>query len=184
LLGGIYPGSSLIASDVCAARKAPLHLALWDTSPKVIENLMTVFAGRECAIHARAATVEESDVRTANFLLIDPPNVTRKNWNEIRPFLQAGGAPQIRCVGRGSVLLWLPVSDGTGSLAPDRISEASEINCKTTKVIWARGFGMVGCLLIYRLSDAASKALRDAVDAVVSIAPVAHGVKWTCSHHP
>lgn len=180
LLGGIYPGSSLIASDVCAARKAPVHLALWDTSPKVIENLMTVFAGRDCEIYTRTATFEECDVKAANFLLIDPPNVTERNWKEIHRFLQ-GGPP---------VLLWLPVFADTSSSPPREHArsegirkEATATGCKATKVVWAKGGRMIGCQLIYRLSNTASKALRDAVDALVSIAPAAHGVKWTCSHH-
>lgn len=160
LLGGIYAGSSLIASDVCLHQKVPVRLSLWDTSPEVVENLQSVFGER--AIDARAASV--NDVKSANFLFIDPPNVTKKNWKEIHRFLQ-GGPP---------VLLWLPVfadkssSPSGESALSKRIREEArtDAGCNATKVMWASRGRMIGCQLIYRLGNEAARALREAVRCV------------------
>jgi 23S rRNA A2030 N6-methylase RlmJ len=173
LLGGVYPGSSLIAADLCAEKNVSVRISLWDTCPKVIQNLESVFGGQGHAIHHRAASISEEEVDSADFLFIDPPD---NKWTEIREFVQKGQ----------SALLWLPVCVNTQSKPPPESKrsvqareEARKEGCSVTKVRWKKGGrGMVGCQLIYRMSKDAIVALRDAVECVVRAA----GERWSFEH--
>lgn len=172
LLGGVYPGSSLIAADLCAEKKVPIRISLWDTCLEVIQNLDSVFGGQGHAIHYGAASISEEEVDSADFLFIDPPD---NRWREILEFVQKGQ----------SALLWLPVCVNTQSSPPpesqcaDQVrEEARKEGCSVTKVRWAAGGRMVGCQLIYRMSREARGALRTAVEYVVRAA----GEGWSFEH--
>lgn len=170
LLGGMYPGSSLIAADVCAWKKRKVRLSLWDTCSDVVEDLRKTFKEQQHYISKEEATPEE--VMSANFLLIDPP---KNCWNEIRKFLENYKHP---------VLVWLPVGVHT-TQPPTEAGNSSRAREKAledgfgvTKVQWANsGRGAMGCQLLYRLPDEARSALRKAVDHVATI------LGWKCHHY-
>ena len=173
MLGGVYPGSSLIAANLCVDRKVPVRISLWDTCLEVIQNLGSVFGGQGHAIHYGGASISEEEVDSADFLFIDPPD---NKWTEIRGFVQKGQ----------SALLWLPVCVNTQSKPPPESKrsvqareEARKEGCSVTKVRWAKsGRRMVGCQLIYRMSKDAIGALRAAVECVVRAA----GEGWSFEH--
>ena len=64
LIGGIYPGSSLIAHDVLTHNGAIPRLTLFDIAPKPVESLRRVFGEARHGIHHRAA--EMADIRRAS----------------------------------------------------------------------------------------------------------------------
>ena len=97
LLGGMYPGSSLIAADMAAWKKKKIKLSLWDISPSVIADLMKIFSGGGHNIFHRPAKPSEKDVRSADFLLIDPPDGKKQTWDLICEYLGNNNA---------AVLIW------------------------------------------------------------------------------
>jgi 23S rRNA A2030 N6-methylase RlmJ len=164
---GVYPGSSVIAYDTAASLGTAVRLALWDTSQECIESLSSVF-GDPHRVHHRKAEIDEEDVRTADFLLIDPPD--KKPWPVIRSVLQAGRATS------QPVLVWLPVATGKGETLEGEASiqycdDAGAEGCEVLRVHWdAPHTHTTGCLLVYRLSLAGREAVRAAVHEVVSLA--------------
>ena len=176
LLGGVYPGSSLIAADVCAWKRKKVRLYLWDTSSRAFADLTTVFRGQGHTILRRSATPDEGQVRDANFVLIDPPN-SKHYWDSIREFLKKRAQ---------AILLWLPVYANTTSKPPgeNRQSEvirndALALGYSATKARWNEGGRTIGCELIYRLPSDAKTAVREAVEHVVKIA----GWRWRPLHY-
>ena len=175
LLGGMYPSSSLIAADMAAWKKKKIKLCLWDTSEFVIADLNKVFFGQGQSIFDKPASPNQKEVRSADFLLIDPPDGTKQTWGLICQFL----ANRNR-----AVLIWLPVNANTRKKPPDehKQSESSRnsargLDCHVTKVRWRLGGRMIGCQSIYRLPAEAKIALRRAVEHVASI------LGWECNHY-
>ncbi|MFA6448426.1 MAG: hypothetical protein WCX65_03070 [bacterium] len=165
LLNGMYPGSSLIAWDMCGYKGKTARMSLWDLSPKVIENLMTIY-GNEHSIFPRPAAPGEEDAVNADFLLIDPPDI---KWDEILGFLG-------RLQKDKPFLVWLAVgADEIGDPAnaakepsAKKIREdALRLGYSVTKVQWPPNGNTIGCQLIYRLDVNAKPALREAVSYVV-----------------
>lgn len=175
LLAGTYPGSSLIASDVCTFKKKRGHFALWDISPEVIQNLVMVFGGQEeYAIYTCPAIPDDPDVKNADFVFIDPPGIGKGKeclgWECVLPFLLSEKKSQ-------AVLLWLAINadttrkpPGEGRQSRESRNDAIERGYAITKIRWATGGRTIGCQLIYRVPEKAAKALRDAVSHVVSVA--------------
>ena len=85
--GGTYPGSSLIAADMGACKKKNIKLSLWDISQPAIANLRKVFRGQGHSIFHYAASPSQIEVKSADFLLIDPPDGTKHTWDLICEFL-------------------------------------------------------------------------------------------------
>lgn len=193
LLGGFYPGSSLVASDACCRRGKQAALSLWDISPQVVADLMEAYSGLGHSINARPARHTAKAVRHADFILIDPPGLRSQShpeyppWSSIKAFLTARPKHQ-------SILLWLPVKAVTvrmvngqkAKLSPpgeDSASwaardEAVGIGYGALRVRWATGGRTIGCHLIYSLSDVAGYALQAAVEHVVAVAG------WQATLHP
>jgi hypothetical protein len=163
---GVYPGSSVIAYDTATAIGTAARLSLWDTSRRCVESLSSVF-GAPHQVHDREAEVDDEDVRTADFLLIDPPD--KNHWPMIRSVLRAG-----RATGQ-SALVWLPLTVGDGEELADEASiqcrkDAQAQGCEILRVYWdASGSHTIGCLLAYRLSPARQNVVRAAVREVVSL---------------
>jgi 23S rRNA A2030 N6-methylase RlmJ len=163
---GVYPGSSVIAYDIATSIDTAARLSLWDTSQRCVESLSSVF-GAPHQVHDRKAEVDEDDVRTADFLLIDPPD--RTHWPMIRSVLRAGRAAS------QSALVWLPLTAGDGEEPEEEASiqcckDAQAEGCGILRVYWdASGSNTIGCLLAYRLSPAGRNAVRSAVREVVSL---------------
>lgn len=166
LRGTAYPGSSLIAADVARHHEVPLHLALWDISDAVVENLHATW-GEGAEIFHRPATPDEPDVAAADFLFVDPP--TLETWTAILPAL----VPRRR----GGTLVWLPIlreeSPGDGAAYAGALAEAQGAGCALERVTWDAVGKTIGCDLLHRLPEAAAQELRDAVRHV------AHVAGWT-----
>jgi 23S rRNA A2030 N6-methylase RlmJ len=185
LLCGVYPGSSLIACDVCRLHDKRPSMSLWDLSPEVIANLMQTYSGVDKRIHCRSAVASSACVTKADFIFIDPPGLkSTKNkdypsWQTLLRFLEEWRDGQ-------QVLVWLPVKavtarkiDGrTVKLSPPEEDEASAIarkdadalGCRSLRVRWASGGHTVGCLLISRGSERTWTAIEAAVKHVVGVA--------------
>jgi len=163
---GVYPGSSVIAYDTAISIGTAARLSLWDKCPRCVESLKSVFKAPH-QVHDREAEVDDDDVRTADFLLMDPPD--KNLWPKIRSVLRAGKAPS------QSVLVWLPLTAGDGEEPEDEAStqcrnEAQAEGCEVLRVFWdPSGTHTIGCLLAYRLSPAGQKAVSAAVREVVSL---------------
>ena len=175
LLGGMYPGSSLIVSDIAASRHDKIQMSLWDISPSVIAELMTIYRGHGHHIMTRPATNKDSVITDADFLFIDPPGIRSNTnrdyprWRDILVFLQRS-APK-------NVLLWIPVTVNTKS-SPPKESEPSRkyrqdalsvSGYRATRTIWCPGGRTIGCQLIYRFPEAAVRAVRSAIESVVEL---------------
>lgn len=177
LLGGVYPGSSLIVNDVCRSHAKQPSLALWDVSPAVIANLMETYHGQGHRIFTRPAKPQDRCVRDADFLFVDPPGasmIKRKgypHWPRLTEFFEDHDKP---------ILVWLPVilrrkkgKDGE----PDQDIEDSKPQrddalrrgfCATV-VRWEAGIRTVGCQLIYRLPVNVENPIRRAVEHIVEL---------------
>jgi 23S rRNA A2030 N6-methylase RlmJ len=174
--GGFYPGSSLIAADVCKWKKEGFRLSLWDISPKAVSDLKRVFKGKQHRIYDRAATASDPGFQSANFVLIDPPKGNSKTWDFASGFLNAR---------KQNVLLWWPIFANTRTIPPSENSQSKvtrEAACRlgfsVSKVLWAKGGRMIGCQLIYRLDSISIKKLRAAIEQVVRVI----GGKWRVEH--
>ena len=177
LLGGVYPGSSLIANDVCRLHRKKPSLALWDVSPLVVANLMETYHGQGHQLFTRPARPGERKVREADLLFVDPPGASmarRKgypHWAGLAEFLKDRQA---------ATMVWLPVAfrvkkgkDGRPDeyiedTKPQR-DDALDRGFGATVVRWDKGIRTVGCQLFYRLPTKASDALKAAVQHVVGI---------------
>lgn len=180
LIGGDYPGSSVIARDVCSSKGRQVRLSLWDISPEVIVDLKRAFGDQDHGIFPHQANPSDPAVHHADFLLIDPPGLRSKShpknppWSGIRQFL-------VRRPARQSVLLWLPVKAKTTSgrvpLSPpgeDQSSWAARddavlLGYRAMRVRWAAGGRTIGCHLIYDLPERAESALKEAVGYAVDL---------------
>jgi len=180
LIGGVYPGSSLIANDVCRLHKKQPSLALWDVSPEVIANLMQTYSPSGHRIYCRPATLASRAVQSSDFLFIDPPGLkTGRNrkypsWESLRPFL--------KCREGQIVLMWLPVKavtrrNGVPIQPPEEDqasitagNEAVKCGCQTLHARWADGGRTIGCLLITNATKCMWAAVEAAVKHVVKVA--------------
>jgi len=177
LLGGVYPGSSLIANDVCRLHNKHPHLTLWDISPAVIANLMETYDGQGHRLHPRSARATDRGVEGADFLFVDPPGASMvrragfPHWSALTNFFEN---PE------KAILIWLPVSfrrkKGKGGQPDEDIEDtkaqrddALKRDFGVTVVRWGTGIRTLGCQLFYRLPANATAALKSAVEHVVGI---------------
>lgn len=175
LVDGMYPGSSLIAFDVCAWKRKNSQLFLWDTDCACVEDLRRVFHSQDrVRIFHYEALLDQKEARLAHFLLIDPPNA-KAHWGRIVPFLKSI---------QTWLILWLPVNAAVskGKVNEDSQStrcriEALKLGFTVSKVRWAKGGRMIGCQLIYRLPLDATQAQQAAVTHVANI------LKWKTRHY-
>ena len=112
-------------------------------------------------MHHRAASPDEPDVREADFLFVDPPDLSA--WSAIRPTLEPRRP--------GGTLLWLPVlrrrarDEGAEALEDARLA-----GCRVATIGWDAPGRTVGCHLVYRLGDEARAALLAAARHVARVA--------------
>ena len=171
LLGGVYPGSSQIACDVCRSHEKQPFLSLWDVSPAVVANLMETYHGQGHRLYTRPARPKDRCVRDANFLFVDPPGASMKrrkgypHWPKLAEFFEGQDKP---------ILVWLPVNfQGKKDLyiedtKPQRDDALGRGFCATV-VRWKTGVRTVGCQLLYRLPFNVENALKAAVDHIAEI---------------
>jgi 23S rRNA A2030 N6-methylase RlmJ len=172
LLGNVYPGSSLFVLKTCQSHDVHLKASLWDISPAVVAQLMTVYRGLDVQIHARAAIPADLKEVPFDFLFIDPPGL-RSAKNQEYPAIE-DLIPFVH--GSHYVLLWLPmVADLTKKPPPE--SENS-MGWRTTllrqglfatTVRWLPGGPTCGCQLFYRLPPNGRIAVRKAIDDTLEL---------------
>ncbi len=167
--GSRYPGSSLLASDVAAARNCRIDMTLWDTSPAVCKNLTSFYSGSQHRILCREATISDTEIRSADFLFIDPPGLCTPlkpqypTWEWI---LQLSRINHER-----NILIWLPLEGDTDSDDPCNYAAlAATQGLSSTTVRWAEIGPLIGCRLLYSLPDAATNTLRFTIEEVAEIA--------------
>jgi 23S rRNA A2030 N6-methylase RlmJ len=185
LLGGVYPGSSLIATDVCRYHKKNPRLSLWEISLPVIGNLMETYWKQGHRIRRTPANPKSKAIQTADLVFIDPPGLKSLSessyppWRSLRRFLDQQQERQ-------SVLVWLPVRAVKSKKARDMKStstvseedeasiqardDAMRLGLQTIRVRWSADDRTFGCLLICRVPSAAWKAMDAAVRHVVRVA--------------
>lgn len=185
LLGGVYPGSSLIANDVCCLHNVKPSLSLWDISQEVIANLTHTYSKSGHRIFCSPAVAESKVVKSSDFLFIDPPglrspkNKSYPTWTDMRRFLECRNEEK-------PALMWLPVKAVTtktinGSkvnLSPPEEDNASKtarqqakaIGCRTLRVRWTTGGHTIGCVLICIANADVWRNIELAVKHIVDVA--------------
>ena len=167
LIGGTYPGSSLIAVDVMAYLSKRIELTLFDISEKSIRNLKRVYGSDSHFIHHRAARFEDPEIALADFLFIDPPGIhssSKPSYPTLKELLEFAKLPA-----NGQTLFWLPLTD---SVTENDAARHSLLNSgfDITQAVWANQGSMIGCMLAYRLAEEGIDALRTSVAEAFDIA--------------
>jgi hypothetical protein len=158
---GIYPGSTVIALDVGASLGTRVRVAAWDISPSCVASLMNTLGTERHAIHAHEAQPQEEDVRTAQFLFVDPPKQTWF-WPRVRNRFLPLGIP--------NVLVWLPLKGRTTPPATNPPAGFSSTVVRWGSEKRSTQAPPIGCQLIYRFHrPAACQGLRKAVHEVASL---------------
>ena len=179
LVGGTYPGSSLVAVDVMAYLGKRIDLTLFDISEKPIRNLRRVYGSDNHTIHHRAARLDDPEIARADFLFVDPPGIqsSRKpsypTLNELKEFAELPENCQ--------TLFWLPL---TNSATENDAARHSLLSCgyELTQAVWANQGNMVGCVLGYRLASKGSEALRASVAEVFDKARLGTNQSFKVEH--
>ena len=167
LVGGMYPGSSLVAVDVMAYLGKRIELTLYDISDKPIRNLKRVFGSDRHTIHHRAARSDDQELALADFLFIDPPGIQslrKPSYPALNELIEFAELPK-----NSQTLFWLPL---TNSPKDNDAATRPLLNCgyDITQVVWADQGSMIGCILAYELSPEGSDALRSSVEEAFDIA--------------
>lgn len=169
LLGGVYPGSSLVAHDLCVQHRTSLHMSLWDIAPSAIAHLLTVYKGGEHEIYPRPVVFNEPAITNSDFVFIDPPYASMKRklntplWSDLLRFPQP-------C--HSNFMIWMPVGFHVADKqrvehTAEQRKSALDSGLSATVVRWREGIHTVGCQLFYRLSGESKASLRAAVDQIV-----------------
>lgn len=177
-VGGVYPGSAWFARKVCVARGGKVELSLWETGTEPFNSLKKAFS-RGHHIFNRAATPNDTAVKNADFVFIDPPDKT--HWPHICDLVRSLDE------NNQSLLIWLPVGVNTTKTPVEedscsgtcRKKALEDLRLGVTKIRWNSGGRTIGCqLFYYRRNSVATKALRSAVEEIVAHAkwkfPVEH----------
>jgi len=173
LTGNVYPGSSLFTLKTCQNRGIPFRGTLFDISPAVVSQLMTVFADLDTQVLTRTATIRDIKCGpSADLLFIDPPGI-RSEKNRHYPAVSALTA---FVEGKHNVLVWLPMVTDLSNNPIQEHSNSSNwrqafVNAglAATTVRWGLGGPVCGCQLFYRLPPIAVAAVRSAIVATLSL---------------
>ena len=175
LIGGLYPGSSLIAFDTIVHNDKRPQLSLYDISQKVIANLELAYHNCKFSINNRPASKEDREILESNFIFIDPPGLfsnQKKDFPKLQDLIQFDipGKKQ-------NILIWLPITISTTTSPPsesqptkDSIVFFREQGYGITKIRWAAGGRVVGCFMAYKMPREAKNALKSAIGCMVEIA--------------
>ena len=176
LIGGIYPGSSLIAYDTVVHNRTTSHLTLYDISQKVIDNLELAYGNSNHTIYKRPASKNDEEIIESNFIFIDPPGLYSKKNGFPKPqnLIEYESTSKNQ-----NILIWLPVTISTTTKPPTEskptancIALFRERGYEITKIRWAIGGRVVGCFMAYKMPREAINALKSATENMVEI------VKW------
>lgn len=167
LVGGMYPGSSLVANDVLTYLGRGIELTLYDISEKPIRNLRRVYDTDKNSIHHRAASLDDPEIALADFMFIDPPGIRSRHkstYPKLSGLIKFAELPE-RC----QTLFWLPL---TVSRTENDTAIQTLLHCgfDISRAVWTNQGEMIGCFLAYKLSMAGKNQLRSAVEEAFEIA--------------
>jgi 23S rRNA A2030 N6-methylase RlmJ len=167
LVGGMYPGSSLVANDVLTYLGTGIELTLYDISEKPIRNLKRVYGTDKHSIHHRAGSLDDPEIALADFMFIDPPGIRslrESTYPKLSDLIELAELPEM-C----QTLFWLPLTD---SKTENSAAIQSLLQCgfDISRAVWANQSRMIGCFLAYKLSVAGKNQLRSAVEEAFEIA--------------
>lgn len=196
-----YPGSSVIAADVCCKHNRHIRMTLFDISDEARGDLRQFFQPLQptelteddwCIIGRSfgPTKVKKDAIREADFVLIDPPNFGGVGMPDWRPHFQHMLIERKKT----PTVIWLPPSGAdhiwksledyvkipgespiTNKRNPqffERLAECRYIGYHWTAVRWAKGGSNAACILIY---NCAHDAIRPAVECVAKIAAWGNG---------
>ncbi len=176
LIGGIYPGSSLIAYDVITNTKIKPHITIHDISDKVIQNLDMAYTDVDgIRIIKNSADPEDDGVQNADFIFIDPPGLYsahNPSYPTIDEILETSSHNN-----QLAILIWIPVTISTATTPPSISKTTKEsmdalLNAgyNISRFLWANGGRTVGCFLAYKLPSDATQRLQAATSEIANIA--------------
>ena len=164
LEGSLYPGTTLFVRNLSLKHGLAFRPRLWDISPAVIAQLMTVY-GNGATIFPRPAHPDDFTGEASDLLLIDPPGHEPDS-----PYL--GNLPDYFAVAR-NVLLWLPVTtvNGVETVASrEAHRECCKMGVPVVTVMWGGEKGTRGCRLAFQLSADVAQTMQAAVSEIAGIA--------------
>ena len=172
LIGNAYPGSSLYMLKTCQDRGVSFCGSLWDISPSVVAQLMTVYAQLDIQVNGRPATYDDLQQQTVDFVFIDPPGI-RSPTNPSYPTIDDLTA---FAVGKHHVMVWLPMVADLSTTPPFESENSTSWRqsftrrgLSATTVRWNAGGPICGCQLLYRIPNDATTAVRAAIEATLAL---------------
>jgi 23S rRNA A2030 N6-methylase RlmJ len=199
LVNGWYPGSSIIAADMCRNNGREIQLTLFDISQGARSDLKRFFCpiaptettrDNVCVIHRafNPTQFKIGAIRTPGFVFIDPPGWRSKEhplyprWQEILAHVLAPRSTK-HVDGERPTLMWMPAGGqetaypwNLDSRGPQRrkCDSLREHGYSWTSVRWNDN-SYDGCILAY---NCARPAIRMAIDSIVRMA----GRGWKKRH--
>lgn len=175
LVGGWYPGSSLIAADMCRKHRRPIRMTLFDTSDQVREDLTRFFQPAQpseqftkndwCVIgrSLNPTAINQTVIQEPDFVFIDPPRL--EEWETVRDHVLQPRQKQHR-----PTLVWLPIAGNDRAFdgEPQReLKEAADLGYDWHVVRWEQHSDLgSACALI---CNYAHKEIRAAVECIVEL---------------
>ena len=154
----VYPGSSLLASNLFAAAGVKAKLSLWDIDPLATQSLRTKFA-EQAQVITGETDIYHPDLQAADFIFVDPPGLQSQRfidfpaWNHLAAVMTLAA----------DQLIWLPIVDNR-KMRPDPepkiVRETAQcLGLSVSEIFW-KGRNMVGCQLLYRAPYRVSAELQ------------------------
>jgi 23S rRNA A2030 N6-methylase RlmJ len=178
LLSGWYPGSSIIAGDVCRKHKRAIRMTLFDKSDEVQVDLRRFFqpvqptelTGDDWCVIGRSLNpteVKDDAIREPDFVFIDPPGWSDKDpsypeWPKVYGHI-------LKPRKNRPTLMWIPTAgtDGAFKRKPHKkIKEAADLGYEWCAVRWKLAGANSACALVY---NCAGSEIRKAVECVAAI---------------
>ncbi len=183
-----YPGSSVIAADVCRKHDRPCRMTLFDISDEVQADLRRFFQPVQptdltkddwCVLgrSLNPTEVKEDAICEPDFVFIDPPGWREDNgssypkWPEVLDHILK---PRKDC----PTMMWMPTTGNDLAFKgkPSRkIADAANLGYAWSAVRWETAGPATACVLVY---NCALKEIPAAVDCVTAVADG----KWEKRH--
>ena len=172
LVGGVYLGSSLFSQKICQNHDVEFHGSLFDISPNVISQLMSVFHNLDVQINTRSAKPKDLDNKVVDFVFLDPPGI-RSDKNPCYPSIEELTA---FIDGKHHIMVWLPMVADLSTKPPTENDNSrswrkafTDRGLSSTTVRWNAGGPICGCQILYRLPVETIAAVRAAIDATLTL---------------
>lgn len=154
----VYPGSSLLASNILENAGVDAKLSLWDVDRLATHSLADKY-GPRANVYTGEATLQHPDVLNADFVFVDPPGLKSQRfidfpaWNNLASIMTLAA----------NQLIWLPIVDNRKMRPdpePDVVKNTARCMGLCVSEIHWKGRNMVGCQLLYRAPDAICAELQ------------------------